>query len=87
LELSAKVTESEYAEVTFLAKINGKSWISLGTSNRKTFGTKNVSSGNYRIYFPTLKYQKGATIEFAAVAKTLDGKITTSNIVKFKNSR
>lgn len=87
LELSARVSESEYAEVTFLAKINGKSWISLGTSNRKTFGTKNVLGGNYRIYFPTLKYQKGATIEFAAVAKTLDGKITTSNIVKFKNTR
>ena len=87
LELSAKVSESDYAEVTFLAKINGKAWTYLGTSNRRTFATKNVQGGNYRFYFPELKYPAGAKIQFAVVAKTLDGKITTSNFVNFKNVR
>ena len=87
LELSAQVSESDYAEVTFLAKINGKVWTYLGTSNRKTFATKNVPGGNYRFYFPTLQYPAGAKIQFAVVAKTYDGKITTSNIVNFKNVR
>lgn len=87
LEFNAKVSNTDYAEVTFLLRVNGKTWTSLGTSNRKTFATKNIPGGNYRVYFPTLQYPKGAKLEFAAVARTSDGKLTTSNIIKTINVR
>lgn len=87
LELAATVSNSDYAEVTFLVRVNGKVWTSLGTSNRQTFTTKKIPGGRYRVYLPTLKYPRGAKIDCAAVAQTFDGKISTSNIVTLTNSR
>jgi hypothetical protein len=84
-EISTQLSGANYAEVTFSVRVKGKKWISIGTSDRRTFTTSRTKGGFYRVYLHPEDYKKGSTIELIAAA-VADGKdqVHLSEVIKVK---
>ena len=84
-EVSTKISGSNYAEVTFSVRVKGKKWVSIGTSDRRTFTTSRTKGGLYRVYLHPEDFKKGSTIELIAAA-IADGKdrVHLSEVIKIK---
>ena len=84
-EISTQLSGANYAEVTFNVRVKGKKWISIGTSDRRTFTTSRTKGGFYRVYLHPEDYKKGSTIELIAAA-VADGKdqVHLSEVIKVK---
>jgi hypothetical protein len=84
LELSATVKGDEYNQVTFLVRTAGKSWINVGTSDRRTVKGDTAAGGLYRVFIDPEKYPTGTNLEIVAVVKNAAYKTAVSKIVKYK---
>ena len=84
-EISTQISGANYAEVTFNVRVKGKKWISIGTSDRRTFATSRTKGGLYRVYLHPEDFKKGSTIELIAAA-IADGKnqVHLSEVIKVK---
>ena len=84
-EISTQVTGANYAEVTFSARVKGKNWVAIGTSDRRTFNTTRTKGGLYRVYLHPEDFKKGSTIELiAAVVADKKDRVSLSKIIKVK---
>jgi glycosidase len=84
-EISTQVTGANYAEVTFSARVKGKNWVAIGTSDRRTFTTTRTKGGLYRVYLHPEDFKKGSTIELiAAVVADKKDRVGLSKIIKVK---
>jgi glycosidase len=81
-QVSVKVAGGGYNSVTFLARVKGGQWKSLGTTDHTTLASKLVSGDLYRTYIHPEDFPKVKTVEVIAVVKTSTGKIFTSSITK-----
>ena len=86
LEIGASVAGDEYNQVTFLLREAGKSWVNIGTSDRRTVKTAVADAGLYRVYIEPRNYASGTNLEFVSIVKNAAGKTAVSKIVKFKIS-
>ena len=86
LELSSTVKGSEYNQVTFLVREVGKSWINVGTSDRRTVKGDTSAAGLYRLFIEPRNYASGTNLEFVSIVKNAANKTAVSKIVKYKVS-
>lgn len=80
--LTAFVPGDDFVEVTFVARNPGKPWVTIGTSDRRTFD----AARNHRIYMYDRLFKSGSTVEIIAIAKNAKGEIAVSNSQKWKIS-
>jgi glycosidase len=86
LELSSAVKGDEYNQVTFLVRSAGKSWVNVGTSDRRTVKGDTAAAGLYRVFIDPEKYPNGTNLEIVSVVKNAANKTTVSKIIKYKIS-
>jgi len=84
LEISATASGDGYNQVNFQMREKGKSWVNIGTSDRRTVKSGVAAANLYRVFIEPLKFAKGTELEFVAIMKTASGKTVTSQIVKAK---
>jgi hypothetical protein len=86
IELSSRVKGDEYNQVTFLVRSAGKSWVNVGTSDRRTVKGDTAAAGLYRVFIDPEKYPNGANLEIVSIVKNAANKTAVSKIVKYKVS-
>jgi hypothetical protein len=84
LELSSTVKGDEYNQVTFLVRTAGKSWVNVGTSDRRTVKGDTAAAGLYRVFIDPEKYPTGTNLEIVSILKNAANKTAVSKIVKYK---
>jgi hypothetical protein len=84
LELSSTVKGDEYNQVTFLVRTAGKSWVNVGTSDRRTVKGDTAAAGLYRVFIDPEKYPTGTNLEVISILKNAANKTAVSKIVKYK---
>ena len=85
LSFRATVPGDEFAQVNFQIRTQGSTkWTNVGTADRRTFETSEVSGGLYRVFTPPRKFKSGTTIEVVAIAKNAAGEIAYSKVRTFK---
>lgn len=80
--LTANVPGDDFTEVTFVARNPGKSWVTIGTADRRTF----EPARNYRIYMYDKLFKSGSAVEIIAIAKNIKGDIAVSKSQSWKIS-
>ena len=85
-EISASVKGDEYNQVTFLVRSDGKNWINVGTSDRRTFKGYDTAAGLYRVFIKPEDYPNGTNLEIVSVVKNAANKTAVSKIIKYKVS-
>jgi hypothetical protein len=86
IELSSSVKGDEYNQVTFLVRSTGKSWVNVGTSDRRTVKGDTASAGLYRVFIDPEKYPNGTNLEIVSVLKNVANKTAVSKVIKYKVS-
>lgn len=86
LEVSSTVKGDEYNQVTFLVRSEGKNWVNVGTSDRRTFKGETAKAGLYRVFIDPEKYPNGTQLEIVSIVKNAANKTAISKIVKYKVS-
>jgi hypothetical protein len=84
VELSSRVKGDEYNQVTFLVRPAGKSWVNVGTSDRRTVKGDTAAAGLYRVFIDPEKYPSGTNLEIVSVLKNAANKTAVSKIIKYK---
>jgi hypothetical protein len=84
IELSSSVKGDEYNQVTFLVRPTGKSWVNVGTSDRRTVKGDTAAAGLYRVFIDPEKYPNGTNLEIVSVLKNAANKTAVSKIIKYK---
>ena len=84
--VSATVAGDDFETVTFSSRLPGKRWISLGSTDRRTFAAPGVPGGLFRTYIHQEQYKAGTLIQLVATVKDALGTIATSKILNFKVS-
>ena len=79
-EISVKVNEDNYLDVTFSYRLPGKKWNVIGTSDRETVQTDQTTGGKYRVFYDFTRFPRGSKVQFIAVAKSASGQISVSPI-------
>lgn len=79
-ELSVKINGDHYVEMTFSYRVNGKKWITIGTSDRETVTTPQTTGGKYRVFYDFNKFPRGQKVQFIAVARGASGQLSASPI-------
>jgi glycosidase len=82
--VSASVPGNDFETVTFSARVPGKNWVSLGSTDRRTFAAPDVTGGLYRTYIHQSQYSAGTTIQLVATVKDVLGNTATSKILTYK---
>jgi glycosidase len=85
-EISASVKGDEYNQVTFLVRSDGKNWINVGTSDRRTFKGYDTAAGLYRVFIKPEDYPNGTNLEIVSIVKNAANKTAVSKIIKYKVS-
>lgn len=83
IQLSAKLSNSDYAEVSFSLRTSNKSWIYVGTSDRPTFADSRTAGDLYRVFIDPRKYKNGTTVEIVAVSRSVNGEKKASEVIKY----
>ena len=86
LELSSTVKGDEYNQVTYLVREAGKSWVNIGTSDRRTVKGEIATAGLYRVFLEPRNYPNGTNLEFVSIVKNAANKTAVSKIIKYKVS-
>lgn len=86
LEVSSKVKGDEYNQVTFLVRSAGKSWVNIGTSDRRTVKGDTAAAGLYRVFIDPGNYPNGTNLEIVSVVRNAAKKTAVSKIIKYKIS-
>ena len=81
--LTASVPGSDFTEVTFAVRIKGKTWTTVGTSDRRILGVTGFKDGLYRVYLHQDNYKKGTNLEIVAVAVNANGEKVASGIQSY----
>ena len=84
VQLSARVAGGDYTEVSFSVKAPGKSWLHVGTSDRRTYADSKTSGGLHRVFINPRSFKSGATVEVIAVSRSANGEKRVSEIIKYK---
>jgi len=84
LGVSATVPGNDFETVTFSIRLPGKPWSSLGSTDRRTFGSADVTGGLYRTYIHPQDYKAGTTVQLIATVKDALGNVATSKILTYK---
>ena len=84
LELSSSVKGDEYNQVTFLVRSDGKNWVNVGTSDRRTVKGNTAAAGLYRVFIDPEKYPNGSNLEIVSIVKNAANKTAVSKIVTYK---
>ena len=84
IALTATVPGNGYNTVAFSYRKKGGTWISVGTSEKRTVKDSATKAGFYRAYLLKSGLKIGTEVEVIAVARNTSGKIATSKIVKVK---
>jgi len=82
--VSATVPGNDFETVTFSIRLPGKSWSSLGSTDRRTFAAADVPGGLYRTYIHPQDYKAGTTVQLVATVKDSQGNVATSKIMTYK---
>jgi hypothetical protein len=80
--LTANVPGDDFVEVTFAARNPGKSWVTIGTSDRRTFDP----ARSYRVFMNDKIFKSGTTVEIIAIAKNSKGETAISKSQRWKIS-
>ncbi len=80
--LTANVPGDDFVEVTFAARNPGKSWVTIGTADRRTYDP----ARNYRVYMYDKLFKSGSTVEIIAIAKNSKGETAISKSQSWKIS-
>ncbi len=80
--LTANVPGDDFVEVTFAARNPGKPWVTIGTSDRRTFDP----ARSYRVYMNDKIFKSGTTVEIIAIAKNSKGETAISKSQRWKIS-
>ncbi|MDP1719897.1 MAG: alpha-amylase family glycosyl hydrolase [Candidatus Nanopelagicaceae bacterium] len=80
LSIMATVPGNDFNEVTFAARVVGRSWKVLGTSDHRTFKTGMMDGGTYRVFLHPRDYKSGTKLEIVAIAKSASGEKIASKI-------
>jgi len=87
LQLSASVAGNDYAQVSFKARVSGGKWISVGTSDHRTFVSSTTKGGLYRVFLNPRTFKSGSKVEVVAIARSSDGQISgtksTQLVIKY----
>ena len=81
--LTASVPGSDFTEVTFAVRIKGKTWTTVGTSDRRILGVTGFKDGLYRVYLHQDNYKKGTNLEIVAIAVNANGEKVASGIQSY----
>ena len=81
--LTASVPGSDFTEVTFAVRVKGKTWTTVGTSDRRILGVTGFKDGLYRVYLHQDNYKKGTNLEIVAVAVNANGEKVASGIQSY----
>ena len=82
--VDATVPGNDFETVTFAARLPGKPWSSLGSSDHRTIAAPGVMGGLYRTYIRPVNYKNGTVIQLIATVKDALGKIATSKVLTYK---
>ena len=81
--LTAAVPGTDFNEVTFAVRVKGKSWTTVGTSDRRILGVTGFKDGLYRVYLHQDNYKKGTNLEIVAIAVNANGEKVASGIQSY----
>lgn len=81
--LTAAVPGTDFNEVTFAVRVKGKTWTTVGTSDRRILGVTGFKDGLYRVYLHQDNYKKGTNLEIVAVAVNANGEKVASGIQSY----
>ena len=84
LALTATVPGTDFNEVTFAVREKGKSWTTVGTSDRRLLSVTGFKDGLYRVYLHQDRYKKGTQLEVVAIAVNVNGEKLASNLQNVK---
>ena len=84
LGVTATVPGNDFETVTFSIRLPGKPWSSLGSTDRRTFGSADVTGGLYRTYIHPQDYKAGTTVQLVATVKDALGNVASSKILTYK---
>ncbi len=84
--VSASVPGNDFVTVTFVSRIGSGSWVSLGSTDKRTIQTLQVAGGKFRIYLHPNLYKKGTTLSLVAIVKSASGATAQSKIISYKIS-
>lgn len=84
LQLSARVAGKDYAEVSFSVRLPNKSWVHVGTSDRRTFADSKTSGDLYRVFINPRNFKSGTTVEMVAISRSGNGEKKASEVIKYK---
>ena len=83
LALTAAVPGTDFNEVTFAVRVKGKTWSTVGTSDRRLLSVTGFKDGLYRAYVNQDKYKKGTVLEFVAIAVNSNGEKIASGLQRY----
>lgn len=81
--LTAAVPGTDFNEVTFAVRVKGKTWTTVGTSDRRILGVTGFKDGLYRVYLHQENYKKGTTLEVVAIAVNANGEKVASALQSY----
>jgi len=84
IQVAANVPGNDFETVTFSARLPGKSWKSLGSTDHRTFGSADVPAGLFRTYIHPADYKAGTIVQLVATVKDAFGHLATSKILTYK---
>ena len=83
VEVSASVPGNDFETVTFSAKQGNKSWVSLGSTDHRTFAAVGLTGGLYRTYIRPSEFKSGTSLQLVATVKDATGKIAVSKVIPY----
>lgn len=83
IQLGAKVSGTDYAEVSFSVRAAGQNWKHVGTADRRTFADGRTQADIYRVFLNPRSFKSGTQLEIVAIARGVNGSKSVSNISKY----
>jgi len=84
--LTATVPGNDFETVTFDVKTKGGKWVSLGSTDRRTYAYQDTKGGLFRTYLHPRQYKSGTVLTIVAVVKDAKGSVVASNQLNYKIS-
>jgi hypothetical protein len=81
--VNATVPGRDFETVTFSVRQVGKPWISIGSTDRRTFAAIGTTGGLFRTFLHQQNYKNGTILQVVATVKDALGNIATSKVLKY----
>lgn len=82
--VGARVPGNDFETVTFSTRQVGKAWVSLGSTDRRTFAEPGLPGGLYRAFLHPQNFKAGTSLQIIATVKDALGNIAISKILNYK---